>query len=853
MNAKPVDDGEKCEVSSLVSSSSSGSPFRRERFTNKTRREALKQLMDKKSTITSPPKESCPFVANKMDNTHQSARTTSTTLPTDEEPMEEDEMDGPPECHRNLPQHMEENIAPKPASHSEIHYYRVVYRGIVALVSEPDSKSAKSGAYVSYGDIFESRYKLDVEEMESIQQKQNKGTLQEPHGVPDSPPRTVMSNAGESEVSSLDTLPPVLSLGGPKQCRDVDSPRESTITKQAVRVDTVLTGGYAMDGYSMDGTEVSRLSYDRQTPELGTPKRSNACPLAILPLPLDNAFRKKTSKSIDEEQSYGFIMSMQKNVPLIKHIAKPPKIQAGKFLYRIVSPAPVPIFTSPCCDAPFTKAVLLPGSIHKICLELQQESHTFLRLSHRRGWICQNKVIMANDGIVTISSSKAAERVLHDQFSTRSTRRRHREPRRKRESHEASQVITPDPSFLASPNVSILSEDDGEHLVTSPINASKIQNTPDRSISRSHVLSETSSCMDTPTVFVYKVNAPRGLKILDAPHFQVSTLIRGGGAANAKQDSSSASDKGQTSTPKSRNTSGDSMFTTMVGYQTQAPKIGTPAIFDSTKKQRLLPRGVIFEASRQIEKSSSLIQGGAGLVRLSDNSGWAIIPGQEELDMQYRNFHGGIVNVKEGEGSGALEEVGNAIINSDTSRREANADCIWVRAISRQGVQVECPPPFISYPPEDQQPNRDASPISSSGGSSTSGGGSTFGALTSHDSDVASSVGSAFLDAMFRTPKRGSNNDNDGPSLKQSNKKPPYPFYTTGPSSTTDIHKIPCGMYFQINKWDDSVLSASAQVRQLFHVFLLPSFKIESKIFCRGLSAFVVAKVGFLALSLESL
>jgi len=815
MNAIITDDGENYEGPSSISTSSSGSPFRQERFANKTRRQALQQLLEKKSTIRSPPKEIGNSSGDEVEKTSSCARTASTALSTTEDPVERDEIDGPPDCHRNLPQHMEEDVAPQPPSpSSEIYYYRVVYRGVVALVLEPDSTSTKSGAYVSYGDIFESRYQLDVEEMECMapdsvgsptQQKAIYNTLQVFDGAPDSPPRTVLSNAGESEVSSLDTLPTVSSTGGQKQCQHGYSQQKNPVWKQAVRVDRVLTGGYAMDG-----TEANSTCSEREILQVGTPKRSNALQSMISPLPLDNAFRKNSSsRSTAEEGSHGFIMSSQKNIPLIECIPKPPKMKTGNFLYRIVSPAPVPIFTASCSHAPVTKAVLLPGSTHKICLELQQEDHTFLRLSHRRGWICEQKVSLASNGTVTIGSSKAVQHVLSDQSMMRPARIRHRPPRRKRESQAASQVVTPDPSFLASPNVSMLSEDDGEYAVVSPVNL-KTHNTPDRSIARSQILYGTSRCIEKPAAFVYKVNAPRGLKILDAPHFQVSTLIRGGGGGgNIKRSGGTSVSTGPNSTPKVRNSSGDSTFQAIGGYQTPISRICNPAIFDAIKKQRILPRGVIFEASRRIEKSSSLIQGGAGLIKLLDNSGWAIVPGQEELDIQYRNFHGGMANVREGEATLAVEEVGNALINIDSSGTEEDADCIWVRAISRQGMQVECQPPSLSVPLEDQQPGRDASPTSSTGESSTSEGGSTFGALTSHDSDVASSVGSAFLDAMFRTPKRGSH-DNDV-SLKQSNKKPPYPFYTTGPSSTSDITRIPCGMYFQINKWDDSVLSASAQ------------------------------------------
>ena len=72
---------------------------------------------------------------------------------------------------------------------------------------------------------------------------------------------------------------------------------------------------------------------------------------------------------------------------------------------------------------------------------------------------------------------------------------------------------------------------------------------------------------------------------------------------------------------------------------------------------------------------------------------------------------------------------------------------VWVRVIARSGATVECPP-LMSELSNDGE----ISPTSSTGNSSISGAGSNYGILSGQDSDVASSVGSAFLDAMFKTP-----------------------------------------------------------------------------------------------------
>jgi hypothetical protein len=74
------------------------------------------------------------------------------------------------------------------------------------------------------------------------------------------------------------------------------------------------------------------------------------------------------------------------------------------------------------------------------------------------------------------------------------------------------------PDKLPTPNsnVSILSDDESFDLGSSYRFPSGL--TPDRSVSSSRKRNHDPLA---PTFFLMLVNAPRGLKILDAPHFQV--------------------------------------------------------------------------------------------------------------------------------------------------------------------------------------------------------------------------------------------------------------------------------------------------------------------------------------------
>lgn len=739
------------------SATSTPSPYRR-RFGKSTRREALEQLIKKSSPKTNGTSLH-PRLGSPSDEEKRSSVTTKTSLST----FPADEIDGPPDCKRTLPQHM------------ETHYYRVIYRGVVALVSKPDSRSPKTGAYVSYGEIIASHQVLDVEELESVVSYSSPVPVRkiEESYSPDSPPSSVLSNHNGS-VSSLDTLRTASSTGACKIGAAV-IPNRQRVSKKAIRVDRVLTGGYAMDA----GETIVE-------PQLRTPKRSNVLPMIdSSPLPLPESPTDEFDLSF---QAHGFILSTKRNVSLIEEIQKPPGVQTGKFMYQIVSSAPIQIFTGPCIDAPRTKAVLLPGTIHEVCLRLESDENiTYLRLSHRRGWIPDRKVSV-NGGKIKIGLVPAVKEYLatDDAMSMSSSttpgsvmRRRHRPPRRKQVlnhgrgadfgPYQGSQNESVNDS-LASPvgghalatssNVSVLSEEDLSGKVASP----------ERSIERSRVGDTT---VEPKQVFyLMRVNAPRGLKMLDALQFQVSNLIHGNHGKAVQQ---------------LREGNPTSIFSTMAAPNTvkSTQKVGNPAVFDTVKKQRILPKGAIFEASRRLETSTGFSQG-AGLIKLSDNSGWAIIPTQDELDVHYLHYHGGIATVKEGEATRAYEEIGNAVIYTDDV-----SDCIWVRVVARQGVTVECPPPFVPLT------ETTISPTSSGGGSSSSTGASNFGMLTSHDSDVASSVGSAFLDAMFRSPKK-TDKVADYPGGKIS-----HTSHSTEPPSSFAHITLACGMFFEINKWDD--------------------------------------------------
>jgi len=228
----------------------------------------------------------------------------------------------------------------------------------------------------------------------------------------------------------------------------------------------------------------------------------------------------------------------------------------------------------------------------------------------------------------------------------------------------------------------------------------------------------------------------------------------------------------------------------MTGHHTTAltSRTGSPAVFDSVLRARKLPRGCVFEASKRMESTGAFGEGD-GLIKLSDNSGWAIVPRQVELDVQYKTSSGSLAKPKDGEATLAFEEVGNAIVDDKNQP-------VFMRVYSKGGISVSCPPSGSSTPDDETSITSPGSSVA--GASAVSLG---FGHAPSQDSDMASSVGSSFIEAMFRTPKK---KDGDHSSLASS-KDGALQFTKVAPTEKGVVSTvIPCGMYFQVDPWLDA-------------------------------------------------
>lgn len=800
---------DKTELTSALSEASSetSSPFFRRRFDGKTtRREAIEHRFGKgrspvasrasnsvKSVLAGPqipdptdhirrnepqsPPKLFPKTAPRREHNYifeeqASVQTKEKDLAFQPLEMPDSNTQG---CDQHIPvQHSTSRPLHLEHTDSEIQYYRVVYRGVVSLLSHPSFYSPRSGAYVSYGEVIASTAELVVRDTDSIA------------------PATPTRNPPTKPIAS-----------SPSRAT------QSVANRKMIRVDRVLTGGY-----SVDASEAPVEASDQ------TPRRDNThSTLSIVgssPLPLYERLPQPSEDSQDEH-SHGYIFSYRKDVPVLVRIIQPPRCESGHFVYKVVSSTPLAVYTGPRDDAPRTRGMLVPGTIHEVCLRVVESSICWLRLTRRRGWVADRISARGTQTLTGVTvmqevtdhgigedCSKSLASFTASSVATpvSSAQRRHRPPRRRREIQKVTIESTSIPKQVAGmpnltqsrndPNASFdtqMSQSHDRSMMSPLSNISMLsdESSLDHSIARHALIStpDRSASKNTPSsvqpsFFLMRVNAPWGLKILDAPHFQVNNLIHGAhGSGSSVVTSPSKDTQGQTSH--------QSIFQTMGGHHTTTltSKAGNPAVFDSNTKARKLPRGSVFEASKRMEAAGAFSQG-SGLIKLSDNSGWAIVPKMEELSQQYRNYTGSLVGIKEGEASRAFDEIGNAVVDENQSP-------VYIRILNRGGLVVSLPPPSTVSDDE-------TSPTSSAGGSSAVSGYAGSGQMGTQDSDVASSVGSSFLDAMFRTPRK---KDSDVQGTDGRRDHVPIPSIPKVPSMEKNTFSVvlPCGSYVEAERW----------------------------------------------------
>ena len=239
----------------------------------------------------------------------------------------------------------------------------------------------------------------------------------------------------------------------------------------------------------------------------------------------------------------------------------------------------------------------------------------------------------------------------------------------------------------------------------------------------------------------------------------------------------------------------------------------------NSPRVRFLARGQIFEASSRVEHSgdSSLYTNGQGLIKLADKSGWAIVPHQQDLLMQMKDYQknnaDAQISFENINDIVAYEEIGNASIplvhqpsmHSQQRLTPPKQQQIQENALDRSlkdivWLRIASPPNGIKVllPPSQEKQKQQQSTKESRGGTTNH---VKVNLSASHDSEVASSVSNSFFDSVWSrvTPTKDKEKD----------------YHTGGLSRKTLRHQqqqpmipvIPCGMVIPVESWDTSATS----------------------------------------------
>lgn len=676
----------------------------------------------------------------------------------------------------------------------EMKYYRITFKGVVSLLTQlgddsddlnnndDDDGKHRSGAHVSYGEI-----------------------------VATSCPEITIPIANHNSNGNND---------------------DGDFIMRAIRVDYIVTGGYATDtSPEMAWSYKSKSSSSSFSLGLNRVNEDEHSHLGYLLLHNNNKVGQQTQTTTIAE-------------PCDEATAS--SCEQGTFSYRVNASSPVTVLSGPSLDAPPIRCALLPGTIHEVSLRISiptsSEYHRandnaataaddddtfgddgdaeviqFLRLGRRKGWVADRSIDTLDGNsnklhvsfvMVDVTHEKGLNQTLGSQSVSLSM------------SFEETSSLT---SFAlnSTANSSFYSSIQSSSVTTpAAVKAQRKRNIRRRAreadVSRPTNIGDSfeevessitggggttvisggttvisgdgsdSSLNRIETCYLCRIIAPQGLKILDAPHFQVSKLIHSPTPSKVP--------------PRSSTSPGFSPFSRTNAMVAENSPTLTGGRKRNTPMVRYLARGQFFEASQRMESTgtSSLYSKGQGLLKLADGSGWAIIPYEDELVAQFKSFHGNEPDINDLNAARGFEEVGNAIIPASSkqfhrltpSKKETPKplkDVTWFRVIAPNGVKVLLPPkdkkPMPMHKEGATPPKMAALKIERSTSSLESAEAASVVSNTSF-------LGSVWSRVSVTPSKQSPTNQAELPR--------------TTPTKQSKITVIPCGTAVPVESWDTS-------------------------------------------------
>jgi len=811
------------------------------------------------------------------------------------------------------------------------YYYRVTFKGVVSLLSHLD----------------------DCHDGDDLQQQMMMQSGDDDDDDDDPLNKKINNNnnnssgtyyVGHGEIVA--TCSPEIIL--PLKVQDNDNSKKKQTFVRAIRVDSIVTGGYAADKVNDVSNDINH-SIDKSMME-----PSGNHHYGYLLLSSSNQQQQQHASQTHQATATHQATTIAEPIPTAMSQSLQSSCEHGSFLYRVSATSPVSVLSGPSTDAMSLGMGLLPGTIHEVSLRISIPNDScvnndgghvnddsimlvddadageiqFLRLGQRRGWIADRRIDVVEDdklrvsylvqdvthehnathdaivrrgggfnlnhaaltgtGLMDASLSMSLDEtsfsmnssVLNSSTATannssfyssviassvatpttvRAQRKRRRHNRRRRADIDALGMMgrsmthsTATLPLLVRDNnntqrgmIGESFEEAGSSITGGAYSGaggdgSMISGDHGDSSSFLSIQNQQPPPQPTKSYYLMRVIAPLGLKILDAPHFQVSNLIHSPSPHKMNNPRSSPTSPGISPFARTNAMIGGSSMSAE-NSPTMSMKGGGNGR-KRTPRVRFLARGQIFEACQRMEITgdSSLYTNGQGLIKLADGSGWAIVPHQEDLMVQFKNYHhrggGGDAstfsrNIHE---IAAYEEIGNATIPIPVSvARTVNSrltppqqksserslkDVVWLRITAPpNGIKVLLPPP--QQQKHMNKKDSHTTPPPTHGRDEQQRDKMMNNPSTSHESEVASSVVSSFFfDSVWSrvstpTKEKGSKDRHHSSamngatlsSLKQQQQQQPI------------IPVIPCGMVVPVERLDPSTSSKKKCFSRLFN------------------------------------
>ena len=339
----------------------------------------------------------------------------------------------------------DENISS--SGDDELRYYRITFRGVVSLISNLDNLQQQQHHSLQQNiiknveseeeNVATPRPREDVGNISSISSN-NKNQNSSGNGV------TYYVGYGEIVATSSPEIIIPLRVNHSNSNDDISAKKssEKQMFVRAIRVDSIITGGYATDSTSAGLS--STTDVPNETSAMSAQHDENSIHSSWLKV--DEQSTNNSQNQHEQEGPYGYLLLTDSQRCTIANplpasisnsiLQSATRCQHGSFAYRVTSTSPVSILSGPAVDASSLGMGLLPDTVHDVSFRITiplsppddedgEDGNDrlgsagiddtliddadpagevqFLRLCTRRGWVADRRVDVVDEHKLRVS------------------------------------------------------------------------------------------------------------------------------------------------------------------------------------------------------------------------------------------------------------------------------------------------------------------------------------------------------------------------------------------------------------------------------------------------------------------